>query len=396
MVEPGPPGSVQRIAEQPQFLQDTFQQLTQLFRGGGGTPNDIVSALERASARITEKEKAATDAEHELATRDASDQEKRFKNLEEQLDALLNPPKEKAPTTFAGTPLGPGPGGTPLDAEGQLSQLIASAAARPERFQAPTTFAGTSTGPGPGGTKFDSEAALARLTGEDAPPDPITDEDDFFAHGGRLDDSTAIVGEEGPELLIANPGARVIPIKGGAAKLKAKLGIPGLAHGGTVGVDVNPFIREFVLANGLLPTFSDFFEHGETLSEADFQAEIRTALSDPEISGALQLLEVPTRPGQPARVAQAPEAPPEDVFGVQQVLRGGSLEPTRRRLSTAAGLPVLSAQSRQRLLPSERDTLDTMRKLAGISREDFEQEQRSAVPGARVSGAGRLAARVAR
>jgi hypothetical protein len=70
-------------------------------------------------------------------------------------------------------------------------------------------------------------------------------EDDGFAGGGVFDDNTAIVGEEGPELIVAQPGTFVLPLGNGkgknkkasatafAAKLKAA-GMRGLQTGGII------------------------------------------------------------------------------------------------------------------------------------------------------------------
>ena len=157
-------------------------------------------------------------------------------------------------------------------------------------------------------------------------------EDDLFAHGGVFDDSTAIVGEEGPELLIARPGSVVIPLEGDdLTRLKKR--VRGMAHGGV---------------------FDSLVPH------------------------------------------EGPIDSSAGIFGVTQALRGGSIEPTRRRLSTAAGIPVLSAQAQQRLLPEELDVLDRLRAEAGIPLGAFQQEQRSALPGAVRTRPSRFQARVAR
>jgi len=154
------------------------------------------------------------------------------------------------------------------------------------------------------------------------------DEDDFFRHGGVFDDNTAIVGENGEELIIAAPGTRVISLGGGkkaksAADRLRKAGIRSMQDGGVV--------------EPLLP------------------------------------------------------------FGVRRALAGGTIDPTRRRLSRAAGLPVLSAQARQNLLPEELEVFNRLSREAGIPEGAFAQEQESAFPGANLArGRARFAPRVLR
>ena len=83
-------------------------------------------------------------------------------------------------------------------------------------------------------------------------------------------------------------------------------------------------------------------------------------------------------------------------IGVRQALRGRPIEPTRRRLSTAAGLSVLTPQTRQNLLPEELDVFDRLRAEAGIPLGAFQQEQRSTWPGVLRHRPSRFAPRVAR
>ncbi len=414
LVEPGPPGSVQRIAAQPEFLQNQFQKLMGRFRDGGGTPNDIVSALQDASNRMREDQDARVDAEQSLADRDATDAEKQLQDLLDRLDALENPPKPDLGRVLTqaevdalpggkfdtGTlpPVRPGPDPFNLDEPGRGFEDAITALFDFEQDPLPRPGAPVPVLPGPDPFNLD----------EPGPP-PVADvpatisfssqgliEDDLFAHGGVFDDNTAIVGEEGPELLIARPGSRVIPLdKGAVSKLKKRLGVKGLAHGGEI-AHAGQSVNELIFAAAIAATpeedrpFDPFnvfippeLRVGETLPQP-----VPINAAQEVASGSLGA-GVTVSPAEPIDIT-------EDVFGVQQVLRGGSLEPTRRRLSTASGLPVLSAQSRQRLLPSERDVIDELRAQAGITRADFAQEQRSAVPGARVSRASRFAARVAR
>ena len=137
---------------------------------------------------------------------------------------------------------------------------------------------------------------------------------ELLARGGTMKGQTAIVGENGPELIQAAPGTRVIPLskvsKKDLIKLRKIMGIQSFQDGGTV----------------------------------------------------------------------APLLP----FGVRRALSGGLLEPTRRRLSTAAGLPVLSAQGQQNISPDEFDVITRLSREAGISDPEFRRELRSAQPGLNV------------
>jgi len=84
-------------------------------------------------------------------------------------------------------------------------------------------------------------------------------------------------------------------------------------------------------------------------------------------------------------------------FGVRRALSGVLIEPTRRRLSRAAGLPILSAQARQNLLPEELEVFNRLSREAGIPEGAFQQEQQSAFPGANLArGRARFAPRVLR
>ncbi|MEE8465860.1 MAG: hypothetical protein V3S68_05230 [Dehalococcoidia bacterium] len=99
------------------------------------------------------------------------------------------------------------------------------------------TAGGTPTGPGPGGTPALGGSAdiVAGLESGLAPGNfGLGEEDDFFARGGVMDDGTAIVGEDGPELLLAPDGARVVPISKADEKKLKKRGTKSLQEGGLV------------------------------------------------------------------------------------------------------------------------------------------------------------------
>lgn len=421
LVSPPPAGEVQRIAEPPEFLQDTFQKLMADIRGGGGTPNELVSALERASKRSREDTDARGAAEDEVADMRQSEQAAKFKELfsrtdkaeqraddaEDQLRKILAGGDEDVPAstpslTTGGTPTafsegGTGFefGGTPLNSEDVFARLLAEKAVRDATRGAasdgsvgPADFPqsrdtvlpsiltppGSTPKPGevlppptiltpPGSTSEPAEPTLlgSRVidqAGATVEPTRATSgfftglnaggEDDFMEEGGVFDDRTAVVGEDGPEIVVLPVGTTVLSNTDSrqvddVAELKAMLRGKRRKKGKKQTDEER--LRE--MFNGLS------LEHGGTVES---------------------LLPI----------------------GVRQALRGGVIEPTRRRLSTAAGIPVLSGQARQNLFSEELDVLDRLRAEAGIPEGAFLQEQQSALPGAVISRPSRFAARIAR
>ena len=341
-------GLTQRIAQPPAFLQDALTRVMNLFRGGTGTPNDFVSIISSLAQSEDEQRKSRIQTEEELVAADNAREQAETDALHEKLQAERD--KEKSELAAfkaklqAEADAAAAPELTPEGLAATGSQDISNITQEQADLINEFFFQQTS------GTETQGSTTAIDQTGATVEPapeptslfpsqeqivEPVTtgssfisgfsteEEDDFFAEGGVFDDQTAIVGEGGPELLIANPGARVIPLKGDdLAKLRKKFNIKSLAHGGTL--------------EQLLP------------------------------------------------------------FGVHQALAGAIIEPTRRRLSTAAGLPVLSAQARQNLLPEELDVLDRLRAEAGIPLGAFQQEQASALPGVLRRRPSRFAARVSR
>lgn len=357
LVSPPPAGEVQRIAAPPQFLEDAFARLQRSISGGSATPNDFMSIITQAATSEDEQRQRAEQAEAErIKTAEELDKAEDAR-IQGETDAIhekrLADIKKETEDQAAAQAI--------ADADTAIAATQATAAATakkivdeealglisPRRTELTAEEAAglTQTDPGLLSTPVSqedfatlgfSDFELSNIESLNQPEtvsldalDPskfrFAGEDDFFAHGGTIDDGTAIVGEEGPELLIAPIGSKVIPLDGDEtelAKLKRMMGIKGLEHGGTV--------------ESLLP------------------------------------------------------------IGVRQALRGAIIEPTRRRLSTAAGIPVLSAQAQQNLLPEELDVLDRLRAEAGIPLGAFQQEQASALPGAVRTRPSRFAARIAR
>jgi len=366
LVSPPPSGTVQRIAEQPKFLQDAFSRLINQFRGGSGSPGEFMDVLTRINKEFTE-EKAAREAQEQKTA--ALEEKNRRLEFSAQMEAALAPfrteisnlklavsnakagtvsgttvaqpqpqppPDEFVPAVPRGadvTQFGRG-GATTLAGSGTAPVPIAQTAAF--NTGAPQTQAGFGTPPPPPPPpvlpdEFAFEEFSPPPTPGPAPsptptPTSATDEFLFLRHGGVAGPNLEVVGEAGPELVDLPSGTRVTPLKklskDKVQKLR-RLGIRGMQEGGIV--------------DPLLP------------------------------------------------------------FGVRRALSGVTIEPTRRRLSRAAGLPVLSAQARQNLLPEELEVFNRLSQEAGIPEGAFAQEQRSAFPGANLArGRARFAPRVLR
>lgn len=441
-VTPPPAGQTQRIAAQPQFLQDSFQNLIRQASVGGASSGDIVSALQAAGVQITQSQKEAATSKSALEKNEEIERKRRDKELTDEnarLQTLLDAKPVAGPTTEGGSPLGGTPGTRVLDADARFKELVAAAEARPERFQEPTTEAGTSLAPGPGGTRLPegrlTNVELARNRIPERPfnlAEPITEpttftadnsgfftglnapgEDDFLRHGGTFDDRTAIVGENGPELAVLPVGTQVLSNKDsrkvksvgdlrerlrhgrrGKGTFQERIGAQRLQGGGIV--------------EALIPTRGILESRPRSKSLAGGSGGIEASpgstegIAEPLLPSKLLTGQVPSVGGVTPATGLLP-LPPGGVapiggepFGVTQALRGGTIEPTRRRLARQAGLPILSPQALQNLSPSERAVLDERRQLAGITAEDFAQELASAQPGRLRSSASRFAARIRR
>lgn len=343
LVQPPPVGQVQRIAAQPQFLIDAWERLQRNIFGGAGSPADLMAVVEGFAEETAEarkqreqanadaqaaEDKLARDAEatkeaegkaKDKVTQDAfADFQSRIDDLTGQVDALLKPtaklPAAAAPAEKPTVPVELPAGAISINPT-EFSRAVPGDEPLPAPALPVTAKSASAPQAGPAGLRAEQRF--------------VDEEDDFFAHGGIFDDNTAIVAEDGPELIIAPVGTRVIPLKGlkkdkkSLDKLKKTFGIQGMQDGGTVGP--------------LLP------------------------------------------------------------LGVRRAIAGGLLEPTRRRLSTAAGLPVLSAQAQQNISPDEFDVFARLSREAGISTAEFQRELQSAIPGAnRFPGRARFAPRVLR
>ena len=404
LVQPPPTGDVQRIAQQPEFLQDAFQRLMGQFRGEGpegfedvlarinreergdtgitgidslldfrtgrvGDPNEatrqgniaineafqlvadslfadfpegrarnrqinnfrsqmvreqaagvgpitVESILSRGRAKLKDKQKAAADRQALEAITDSGDPFRGGETFTPEEAALFVPDGAFDREVFDA-----------LIAERQEFARTNNNEDDDSDDDSEVESPSEPDSPSESPSEESASESLSDISDHESFVDEF-DEDDFFAGGGTFDDNTAIVGENGEELIIAAPGTRVVSLGGGkkaksaAARLR-KAGIRSMQDGGVV--------------EPLLP------------------------------------------------------------FGVRRALSGGTIEPTRRRLSRAAGLPILSAQARQNLLPEELEVFNRLSREAGIPEGAFRQEQESAFPGANLArGRARFAPRVLR
>ena len=225
-----------------------------------------------------------------------------------------------------------------------------------------------------------------------------SDEDDWFAGGGRYDDNTAIVGEEGPELAVFPRGTEIIPLnrrmRPGQARRLRQRGVRGMAEGGLV------FGSEEATARGGAGGFRSLpgyqgddprFVTEDTLSRLR-SGRLKqdpgdpTNIFDPDPKRTLaDLPPTPTRPS-PTSVFDSPLP-----LGIRQLQAGRSLGAPRGQLLRTAGLALPSAQARRRMLPSEREAFAGLGRMAGIPAEEFQQELGITTPsGAPRTGSARM------
>jgi len=363
LVDPPPSGTVQRIAEQPEFLQDAYQRLINQFRGGTGSPEEFIDVLTRINKELADKEAA-------LAASEAAQETAEEKNRQAKTQATIDKLTAQFDTKFAALenkfavaqataitppinpPVVPSATTTTSAQRGLKTDVLRTSTPSVSSSVEDTSLRGLKTdtlanlGSGFSGTttsgisntqsffdRFGSQLTSGQQEAispflDDDDPEPRGLKTDAFEHGGiTRGDNLEIVGEGGePELVDLPPGTKVTPI----SKLSPKqvknlreMGIRGMQEGG--------------ITSPLLP------------------------------------------------------------FGVRRAISGVAIEPTRRRLSRAAGLPVLSAQGRQNLLPEELEVFNRLAAEAGIPEGAFRQEQESAFPGANLArGRARFAPRVLR
>src|SRR3990167_9409449 len=365
LVAPPPAGGVQRIAEQPEFLQDAYARLMNQMKGGTGTPGAFMDVLNRISQEDENRKK-----ENE-GLKAAQNQADIAKQISDAIDAALGGITgggtarggktgggaeagftQGAPTaTPSGTSDGalrtiptPTPSGTsdgalrtiptPTPQPGGMSATEQTVAG----FNLPDFSPGFNNvslpkAPAPASTPTSPQVPFTREAFESAGGFSETELTNIFgqkpkklARGGFVR-GLGLVGEKGPELVFSPQGSMVMPMgkTKDMRKMREAMNVKPLQRGGTV--------------DPLLPGRVGIFDEEQALLP----------------------------------------------FGVRQALSGRPIEPTRRRLSTAAGLPILSLQAQRNLLPEELEVFDRLRAEAGIPLGAFQQEVASGIPGFNVA-----------
>jgi hypothetical protein len=432
LVAPPPSGTVQRIAEVPQFLQDSFNRLMNQFRGGTGTPGEFMNVLQRISQENDDSKKALSASEELVTTLQDKNKDLNLSYDISKAVAAIN-------------------GGAPSAASDAAAAASAAAAADPAAAAAAQEDAsGLSwTYDKETGWKFDAAEATTKFQKGNLGDPEFDFSTDTLAGRHRAKVEAEAEAREIAENLAAAEMAGSLglsavgtTVKGSPLDLSRigwegtvtteELKHPGVqamvsgqyaswleAQGEEEEVGPGPIIPDTttgVLPPGPLREIEDIegepdgFARGGVLDDntAIVGEEgpelailpIGTRIIDAETTKRLTKSKIQKlkQMGITGMVEGGVVGPMlSDIFGVRRALAGVTIEPTRRRLSRAAGLPVLSAQARQNLLPSELEVFNRLSREAGISEEDFAQEQRSAFPGANLArGRARFAPRVLR
>lgn len=440
LVNPPPAGEVQRIAEQPQFLQDAHARMQSLFRGGAGTPNDMVSILEafaKSEQRAKEEGLAAQRQAGEEKNQRQLAEERAFRDkLQSQVNTALAVNKaQTAGGGAAGSPrfldAGANPGartpqqgdlarrlgldlGAPrtladriaLQREIQNAGFIPGGAGLLESAQvlelinelnaAPTLAAGGGGGGLPSAALATpppiSSSGGADSTGLPSSPPPL-------AGGGGGSGTTGLIGLPSPTPQLTTEQALAqIQQEEQAAREAARPtpppSVPPFAEGGIIDQNGVAIVGEDGPELAILPVGTRVLSNED--SEVELRRQLRGGKRKSKGTAAKMSKEqfneqfgIKSLQGGGIVDSLLP-------FGVQQALSGRAIEPTRRRLSTAAGIPVLSAQARANILPEDLDVLNRLRAEAGIPEDAFLQELRSANPGRAITQPFRFGARASR
>jgi hypothetical protein len=485
LVSPPPTGDVQRIAEQPEFLQDAYSRLINQFRGGTGSPEQFIDVLTRINKEADDRKTALVAQEREATALKEKNQQLTFSA---QMDSALVPFREQIAslsselaafkTTAGGAAVGaavgsgdtggvPGTSGTPFPFDATVASPTTDA------FNEGAKLAVASGLTGDAARQFalqfagQGEEAVGDGIGEDPQSvDPASLEERLARVDAQREENKAR--RERENILVQQrkreqdardnmAATRTTPPMEGFSRLptsedeliaESYLDEPTmpaafkqeirmehrLGRDEAVGAPLTPLQMDQI-SQGVyppppsVPLLPPAKKSGEKTALTPFQMDqlsqgvdaLRyggiTSGSNLEIvgEGGAELVDLP--PG--TRVTPLSKLGKDKVkklkemgiigmqeggivgpllpFGVRRALAGGIIEPTRRRLSRAAGLPVLSAQARQNLLPEELDVFNRLSREAGIPEGAFKQEQQSAFPGANLTrGRTRFAPRVLR
>jgi len=494
LVSPPPTGDVQRIAEQPEFLQDAYSRLINQFRGGTGSPEQFIDVLTRINKEADDRKTSLVAQEREATALKEKNQQLTFSAqmasalvpFREQIASLsseLAAFKTTAGGTTAGAAVGaavdsgdtggvPGTSGTPFpfdatvtspttDAFNEGAKLAVASgltgdAARhfalqfveQQEEELGEEAVGAGTGEDPQSVDPASlEERLARVDAQREGNKARRERENILVQQRKREqdarDNIAATGTTPPmegfsrlptseDELIAESYLDE-PTMPAAFKQEIRME-HRLGRDEAVGAPLTPLQMDQI-SQGVyppppsVPLLPPAKKSGEKTALTPFQMDqlsqgvdaLRhggiTSGSNLEIvgEGGAELVDLP--PG--TRVTPLSKLGKDKVkklkemgvigmqeggivgpllpFGVRRALAGGIIEPTRRRLSRAAGLPVLSAQARQNLLPEELDVFNRLSREAGIPEGAFKQEQQSAFPGANLTrGRTRFAPRVLR
>lgn len=402
LVAPPPSGTVQRIAEPPEFLQDAYQRLINQFRGGTGSPEQFIDVLTKINKENDESKKKLAAAEkaqrqggvtgieslldfertgdpNEAARRAALSINEAFKFVADILFAdfpegqarnhQMNQLRDQMVRQQAA-------GGPSITEESILALLPDKPVGKPAGVLPDKPVVPPADKPVSPEQVQREITAFAAQFNFTAPDDTTTDTsvgpDQSGEEGGDFSDFTATAQTAADEIGFSGDVTS-------AAELddffSSQAGFDAFAKGGT--------------ARG--SNLEIVGEKGPELVDLA-PGSVVTPISKLSAAQLKALKKMGVRGMQEGGIVE-----PLLPFGVRRALSGGAIEPTRRRLSRAAGLSVLSAQGRQNLLPEELEVFNRLSREAGIPEGAFRQEQESAFPGANLArGRARFAPRVLR
>lgn len=346
-------GDIQQIAEPPEYLQDAWTRLQNQMRGGAGTPQDIAKIIEiYAAERKADKKRLADLEEKDQALEfqakiDAAlaPFKKQITGLESQLAAAKGAAAQ--PTTV--NPLTVPPAGlTDVPREALTGQVGASLLS-PEQTEVINAFAARQPPPtsAPAPTSTPLGGGTVAPTAAPAATTPPVSEPTFAPEAGKF--INPFTGEDTGSFAALEKALGLEPVK--------KRARGGPTVGLTITGEEGPELSIHPAGSKVIPLKQ---LKGKNL------AKLRKTMGvqDLQTGGTVE-----------------PLLPYDPTFGVRQAIAGRPIEPTRRRLLTAAGLPVLSQQARQNLLPEEYDVFARLTREARIPEGAMLQELRSAQPG---------------
>jgi hypothetical protein len=409
LVQPPAQGDIRRVAPVPEFLQDATSRLLNAMRTGSATSGELFNVVDRIAReeQQTKKDLAAREKERDdaLVQLKQAETDAKIKELMEQItggmgggaaqgaaEAIISDPQPvlTAKNQLVGAGLltadeadaiisaQSAAGTSPEGIAAQLFGVAKRAAAAAEAAAIPPGGGVTAPAKGPPPTAPDPFPSKPQPTQPmqpfvpfepDVPPTPTTP---FMQFTPDVAPAAPAPGPVAPIEFTREAFAA----EGGFTEreLESIFGSRALAHGGMAGHGLElvgedgPELVDLAPGTRVIPL--------KKVAKKDL-AKMRKALG---ITG----------------FQEGGTVEPLLPFGVRQALAGAAIEPPRGRLSTAAGLPILSAQARRNLLPEELEVFNRLSREAGIPTGAFEQEQRAAIPGFSRIGRARFAPQVLR